>query len=235
MTPRASTSSVSAKHQRIQRDNTISIVMGPMRLAVPILAALVIYPLILVRSGIEVVGLWSVLSSGLALLYLIDIGFSQLIAREASDAEKSHLGQISLDLYTAATLYTLALTFCAVCVYSFGEYITSGYADVYDPAALKNCLLTLFLGVYLTLIAKLSASVLMANQRNYFVQIVNTLVPLLTHSSMVVGAYFSMPIEGLAVGSVLTGLVTISMFFYGSSKWCPGSLSVRPSCKKNWK
>ena len=70
----------------IDRDVLVSHLSGPVRILVPTLVVMVAYPVILRRGGVEVLGVWSLLSIVMAYTSLLDIGFTSVLTKEMATA-----------------------------------------------------------------------------------------------------------------------------------------------------
>jgi O-antigen/teichoic acid export membrane protein len=103
------------------------------------------------------------------------------------------------------------------------DYILTPIATVYSKNALAISVVLLLIGAFIQLAGKLDAAILSARHDNYFVQSVMTISPVLTYSAAIIGTLLKRPIEGLAIGTVLTGIATVSVYrfrlFHHHSEW----------------
>ena len=94
---------------RMHRDNWLSVLIGPLKFIVPTLSYLVLYPLMISRTSIEVVGLWSLFATIISFIGMTDIGFSQLLIRDAGPDRSQHYSNVYADYITAQRCYILIL------------------------------------------------------------------------------------------------------------------------------
>ncbi len=71
------------RSSQVKRDLKLSILTGPLTFIVPVLSYLFLYPIILSRSSLEVLGIWSLYVTTVSFFTVADIGFSQHLIREA--------------------------------------------------------------------------------------------------------------------------------------------------------
>jgi O-antigen/teichoic acid export membrane protein len=197
----------------VLRDTGLTILTGPLRFAVPLAGYLVLYPLILSRSGMSVLGIWSLLASAVLWVGLADIGFSSLLAREAGrDRAAAELETVRADHLAAKRAYVVLFLPVVLLVYLLLAPLLAPWTSVYPPEALRASATLLLLGAVLQLTAKLDAAILCARQDNSFVQAVSIVAPIFLFGTAIVGAALSRPLEGLAAGTFLSGLVMRSAY-----------------------
>lgn len=203
-----------AKRRRsVGRDSALTVLAGPLKFVVPTVAYVFLYPIMLSRTGMEVLGLWSIIGAIIAFIGVADIGFSQLLTREVgADAVKSDIERAHADYISAQRAYIfIFLALCAV--FFFGRtHVLAFFGGVYPQGALTASIVVVFAGAVIQLIGKLDAAILSAYQDNYVIQIVTATVPLFTFSSAIIGALIYRPIEGLAIGTVISAIATVTVF-----------------------
>src|SRR5207244_11935508 len=65
----------------IHRDLRLSHLVGALRILVPTTVVFATYPVLLRRSGLEVLGVWSLLSTVVGYTGLLDIGFTSVLTK----------------------------------------------------------------------------------------------------------------------------------------------------------
>ncbi len=86
----------------VKRDLKLSVLTGPLTFIVPVLSYLFLYPIILSRSSLEVLGIWSLYVTTVSFFTVADIGFSQHLIREAgADREEEILIKLKKELISA--------------------------------------------------------------------------------------------------------------------------------------
>lgn len=203
---------------RMHRDNWLSVLIGPFKLVVPTLAYVVLYPLMISETSIEVVGLWSLIAAIVSFVSVTDIGFSQLLTRDAGPDRNQHLSDVRADYLTAQRSYIFMLLILILGFHLVSEYVLTPVADVYSLPAMVFSISLVITGTMLQLAGKLDAAVLSARHDNYVVQLVSAVAPVLTYSSAIIGTLFKKPIEGLAIGTVLTGIATVAVYRFRLSQ-----------------
>jgi len=91
---------------RVHSDVFRAVLIGPLRFLVPVLGYFILYPILLKHAGLAVLGLWSLLSTLMIYVGMADVGFSQLITREAGrDRDEAALEKVRRDYLTARRVY----------------------------------------------------------------------------------------------------------------------------------
>lgn len=199
---------------RLHRDNKLSVLLGPIKLLVPALSYIFIYPLMLSRSSIEVLGLWSLLATTVSFLSITDVGFSQLLVREAGVDKAHQIDQTYRDYISAQIFYGALFVAFLVTFYSISDLVLRLTEDIYSTRTLKVFIPIMVVGTFLQLASKLDAAVLRARHDNYFVHFVGSLIPIITYIPMITGALVSKPIEGLALGTLFSGFINLLIYRY---------------------
>ena len=199
-----------SERHRIFLDVGWSIVVGPFKFLVPIIGYAIFYPLILQKFGMEVLGLWSLMATVFAYFTLADVGFSQLLAREAGhDVSNDRLAHVRCDFGAAQRAYL------AICVAGLTMLISLAFFDhrafsfvshVYDADGLFVSMAILVVASVVKLSSKLQAAVLAALNDNAFIHIVLAITPIATFGIALVGTLLGRPIEGFALGHLLSNV-----------------------------
>jgi O-antigen/teichoic acid export membrane protein len=198
--------------KKMHRDNWLSVLIGPFKFVVPTLSYIILYPLMISETSIEVVGLWSLTAAIVSFISVTDIGFSQLLVRDAGTDRAKYFSETYVDYVTAQRFYMLLLLALIFVVIITQEYIFAPVAEVYSTSALAVSVILILIGAFIQLTGKLDAAILSARHDNYIVQLVTGVAPVLTYSAMIIGALLKRPIEGLAIGTVLTGVATVMVY-----------------------
>lgn len=198
------------------RDVGLAAMLAPLRLVVPALGYVVLYPVILDRSGLRVLGLWSLLSTISVYMTLVDVGFSQLITREAGrDVGLAGRVQTGMD-YLAARRAYLVVGAGITCLASAAAVVIGVTASfsVYPPAGIAVALPLMVATAAIVLTAMLDAAVLSGFSDNHFVQGVSAATPVITFATAIAGAFLRHPVEGFALGGLLAALSQLALFRY---------------------
>lgn len=203
------------------RDTALSIIIGPLKYIVPLLSYIILYPIIIINSGFDVLGLWSLLLTIVTVFGFTDLGFSQLLLREVGpDLKQDALNESHSNYKASVRFYIgvlcgsiLGVTIC------FG-IISRATATVYPSDYLLPSLYLIAIGSTLQLTARLDGAILAAYRYNYIVQLVYALTPIALFIPAIIGAITSRPIEGLAVGIVLSSLSSIVVLRLNMRRVC---------------
>ncbi|MEX2621052.1 MAG: hypothetical protein WD250_12640 [Egibacteraceae bacterium] len=196
----------------MRRDIGKSVLLGPLRLAVPSLGYLALYPLLLRRYGVEVVGLWGLISALSTVIAVADIGFSQLLRREVNPrTDHSTLRERRADHSCAQGLYLLLLAAGFVVLLLSSPAISDAVKGVYPAPALVGALLVLMAASALQLILQLDDAVLSGLQDAAFTHGVRALTPILMVAGALGGALTGVPIEGLSAGTFVANAVGLAL------------------------
>ena len=222
----------------MHRDNWLSVLIGPFKLVVPTLSYIVLYPLMISETSIEVVGLWSLIAATVSFVSVTDIGFSQLLTRDAGLDRSQYLDDVHADYLTAQRSYVFMLLVLVLAFLSISKYILAPVVGIYSLPAMTFSIVLILAGTMLQLAGKLDAAILSARHDNYIVQVVTAVAPVLTYSSAIIGTLLERPIEGLAIGTVLTAMATVAVYRYRLSQkhneWSSitNSLRLRDTARK---
>jgi O-antigen/teichoic acid export membrane protein len=199
----------------IRRDITLSILIGPLKFVIPIVGYLILYPTMLLRVGVEVLGLWSIFTTITSYMNVADVGYSLLLTREAGrDLSAIELQGVSEDYIAAQRFYTVTLFAILSLLSLLGTRFFSYLGNVYSVNALVISTVVLTVGTFIQLNAKLDAAILSAYNDNYFVQSVSAMTPVFPFTATIIATLKSMPIEGFAVGVLLGSIAQIALYRY---------------------
>jgi len=204
---------------KMHRDNWLSVLIGPFKFVVPILSYILLYPLMISETSIEVVGLWSLIAAMVSFISVTDIGFSQLLTRDAGPDRSQHLNDVYADYLTARRSYAFMLLVLLLVFLPSSKFILAPVDGVYSISAMTFSVALILAGTMLQLAGKLDAAILSARHDNFVVQLVTAVAPVLTYSSAIIGTLSKRPIEGLAIGTVLTGMATVAVYRFRLSRY----------------
>ncbi len=191
---------------KVRRDAGATVLLGPVRLAVATLGTLFLFRVILRRAGLEVVGLWSLLNVVTVFISLLDMGFSQLLARDMHVGDsREQMREHWADMRAVAQAYWTALFVLVLpAVLLLAWWMPS---LPYDRLGLAGTLVLIATGTLFQLLGKLEASVLAAYQDNAYVQIIQLLSLAVGLAVAITGAYRDVPLEGFALGLLLSSIL----------------------------
>ncbi len=197
----------------VHRDIFRSVLVGPLKFVVPVAGYFVLYPLMLDRAGIAVLGVWSLLTTLTSYISMADVGFSLLLTREAGrDLTREALVETRRDYVVARRVYAATVLVILAGLAIAGDSPFRMLESYYAPSALAYATALLVLGAALQVTSRLDAAVLSARNDNYGVQMVLAVTPVFPFAASVVGTLLGVPIEGLAVGSLLSGGAQLAIF-----------------------
>lgn len=222
------------RHSRslgIKRDLILSALIGPAQTIVTVLAHILIYPLILSRSGIEVLGLWGLIATLSAYVNLADAGFSSLFVRDIGSATSTaQWPATARHRIIARRSYVIVV--CALII----SWLLVAYVvlnpevfTVYPRDALALAVVVQLLGIALTIDAKLDGALLTGLNRTWLVQSVEGAVPMLRYGIAMIGALMAKPIEGFAIGTLLGALCQWLMFRHLVRRHAPELVAAHPA------
>ena len=192
----------SAEHSlHIRRDAARTVLLGPLRLLVFMGGGIFLLRVVLARYGLEVIGLWAMLTMAASFVSLADIGFSQQLARDIHVADESETTvQHLLDKRAVGLFYLLVLVAAIALVIPAAMVFMPSIS--YGPLRFMLAAMLTLWGAVEQLRNKLEASVLAAHQQNTGVQIVNMLGVAVFLAAAISGAMLNAPLEGAALGSL---------------------------------
>ena len=192
----------------IHRDISFTVLAGPLKFIVPLISYAFLYPLLLSRFGPELLGLWSLLYSIVALIGAGDIGFSQILTREAGQGRtESELKNSYKDYVATNRSYHLITALLVLLFLVFKEYFAAKVEGLYASSGFTLAVVLVITGSMIQLGGKLDAAILAARQDNFFVQLTWSLAPVFVFIPSVIGVFFQKPLEGLGLGICLSGLL----------------------------
>jgi O-antigen/teichoic acid export membrane protein len=203
-----------SRSDRVKRDLKLSVLTGPLTFIVPVLSYLFLYPIILSRSSLEVLGIWSLYVTTVSFFTVADIGFSQHLIREAgADREEEVLIKLKKELVSAKRFYLL-LGVCGIAIiFLLKNSLFGSSENVYSSSALYYSALILVIGTTLQLVSSLDAAVLSARADNYFIKLVRAVSPVFTYGVAIIGAILYSPIEGFATGFLLANIFLLFVYY----------------------
>jgi O-antigen/teichoic acid export membrane protein len=208
--------------RKIHFDSLRTVAIGPVKFIVPTVAYALIYPLIIARSSLDVVGIWAVFSSIAAFVNVTDIGFSQLLTREAGLDRLDQGDDVRGDYTAARRFYGLVLVLVVTVFLLLRRQFVSLTGGNYPAEELVLAMVILLTGTIVQLISKLDAALLSAWHENVTVQVTSGVSPLLMYSIAVAGAWFRRPVEGLALGTLASGIFSLVIFRVKIRRTVPG-------------
>jgi len=204
-----------SRSNQVKRDLKLSVLTGPLTFIIPVLSYLFLYPIILSRSSLEVLGIWSLYVTTVSFFTVADIGFSQHFMREAgADRDKETLIKLKKELLSAKRFYLLLSLGGMVIVFLLKNSLFTSTENIYSSTALFYSALILVIGTTLQLISSLDAAILSAHADNYFVKLVRSVSPIFTYSVAIIGALFYLPIEGFAAGFLLANFFLLFVYHF---------------------
>ena len=176
---------------------------GPIRVILPIMGYIVLYPTILNNSGAKILGLWSMVATIPLIVNNLDIGFSLLIKRGFSREDK--LEQQYKDISVSKQFYRTVVFILLVITGVIFLFIN--VSDLYPQRLLFLSICLTIIGIGEQLVARLYAAALSAKGYNYLVQYAFIPVPILTVFGSLIGAFWGDPIIGFSIGCCLAAFV----------------------------
>lgn len=191
----------------VRRDVVRSVLLGPFRFIIPLVGYILTYRIIVQRAGLEIMGVWGLGAAVSSYLALIDVGFSQILAREAGhDISDRNARALELDRLSALRAYGFLAVVAGVGVILLGPVIFGGQS-VYSPSGLTVMAFFLVVGTLLTLSVNLDAALLAGLHDHGFIHATAALTPIVTYAIAIGGAWSGYPLEGYAFGSALAAIV----------------------------
>jgi O-antigen/teichoic acid export membrane protein len=199
--------------QQIKQDLKLSVLSGPLTTIIPILSYAFLYPIILLRTNIEVLGLWSLYVTTASFFTVADFGFSQHFIREATQEKTSdELATIKLELFSARRFYFILGVIIILTILALNEVLFKSTEKIYPSSGLLFSALVIVLGAIILLISSLDSAILSARADNYFVRLIRSISPLFTYGMAVTGALLSYPIEGFAIGFLISNIFLVVVY-----------------------
>jgi O-antigen/teichoic acid export membrane protein len=200
-----------SKH--VKQDLKLSVLSGPLTVIIPVLSYIFLYPIILSRSSIEVLGLWSLYVTTASFFTVADIGFSQHFVREASkDQSPNILRILKEELLSARRFYLLLGLVGVIILLVFNKVIFVSSEKIYPPSGLLISAIILIISGTIQLISSLDAAILSARADNYYVRLIRSISSIFTYSIAVCGALLDLPIEGFSVGFFISNNFLILVY-----------------------
>ncbi len=201
--------------QLVKRDLKLSVLTGPLTFIIPSVAYLFLYPIILSRSSLEVLGIWSLYVTTATFFTVADIGFSQHFIREAgSDREEAVIFNLKKEKLSAKRFYLLLCLLGLVFIVILRNSLFIIEEQTYSASGLFYSAVVLIIGTTIQLLSSLDASILSARSDNYFVKLIRSVSPIFTYSVAIVGALLSFPIEGFAAGYLMANIFLLIVYHF---------------------
>ena len=198
---------------QIKQDLKLSVLTGPATFVIPVISYFFLYPIILSRSSLEVLGIWSLYVTTASFFTVADLGFSQHFIREAGkDRDKNILSALKIELVSANRFYLLLGFLSIIFISIFRNGLFGSVENIYPLNGLFTSALILIISTTLLLISSLDAAILSSRADNYYVRLVKSISPIFTYSVAIIGALIKLPIEGFAVGSLVSNLFLIWIY-----------------------
>ena len=179
---------------------------GPIRVILPIVGYIVLYPTILSNSGPKILGLWSIVATIPLIVNNLDVGFSLLIKRGFSrESREDELEQQYIDISVSKQFYRTVVFILIIITGVIFLFIN--VSDLYPQRLLFLCICLTIFGIGEQLVARLYAAALSAKGYNYLVQYAFIPVPILTVFGSLVGAFWGDPILGFSIGCCIAAFV----------------------------
>jgi O-antigen/teichoic acid export membrane protein len=192
------------ERRAIRRDVVLSVIIGPLKSVIPVAGYSVLYPLMLARAGASVLGLWSLFTAIAYYMTLSDVGFSLLLTREAGqDRSEVELRDVYKDYLAARRVYGVLGFVSILILLAGGKRIFISFDNIYPVTTLIVSASLLVVGTVVQLVSKLDAAILSARNDNHHVQLTDSITPVLSFSTAILGALLEKPIEGFAFGMLL--------------------------------
>ncbi len=199
--------------QQIKQDLKLSVLSGPLTTIIPVLSYAFLYPIILTRTNIEVLGLWSIYVTTASFFTVADFGFSQHFIREASKEQTGEtIDNIKFELSSAKRFYLIMGLLIALIILALNEVLFILTEQIYPASGLLLSALIIVAGAIIQLISSLDSAILSARVDNYFVRLIRSVSPIFTYSIAVVGALFNYPIEGFAIGFFISNVFLVVVY-----------------------
>ncbi len=207
---------------KLQMDIRRSSLFGPIQVLLNTLSYVLLYPIIIRVSGLDVLGLWSLLVSISLYISLTDVGFSITITRKLSAVvDEGGLNEVVDDYRVARIFYYLLVGGLAVIWVTIQYWVVDSSLQVYSAEALRLSILLLIIGTGIQLVAQLDMATLVGFHQTYYAKKIETVVPAVR---LVVGIYAAMigrPLEGLAIALIVANFVKIPLFRMRRLSECP--------------
>ena len=190
-----------------------SVILGCLRYIFPLIGYAFFYPIILQKSGAEVLGLWSLFATISIYVNLTDIGFSLHLIREATSFKSvQELSPVYEDYLTARRTYLLALPVLAIAAPLSVEFLLNNADISYSRTGLLFSATIFAVSAIVSLISKLEQAILQSGMDNGVVQIVTGVRQVLPLPFGIAGAYAGWPIESFAIGVFVGDILMLGFY-----------------------
>jgi len=210
------------RHADIHRDVRLSHLVGTLRILLPTTVVFATYPVLLRRAGLEVLGVWSLLSTVVGYTGLLDIGFTSVLTKAmATGTRELDVARLAAWRRSAAASYLVGGIALAIGGLLVGSHLAAvGVASRFQRAVMIG-LVSLILATVCQLMMKLELTVFKANHQTYVEQWVLSLATTLTYLAGLIGAYLDRPIEALALGALVSNGLLYVWVWTGARRTFP--------------
>jgi len=199
------------KYSEAHKDIVLSVLSGPFKLLIPIIGYAVVYPVIISNSGIVVVGIFALLSTFARIMRVSDIGFTAHITRKSTVVLDNDVRtQLIKEIRIANLFYLFFSIICIITTYIFFDKIVG--VQEYSEDRIFISIILLIFAVTLMLSGSLYGAVLSGQRKNYIVQITQSISPIFQFSVMIYASFTGWPLEGYALGMLLTAILQYIIF-----------------------
>ena len=181
-------------------------------------------PILLGRLGESEYGVYSVASSAIAFLAILDLGFNQTMIRYVSKCKalKDTEGEYKLNgmfllLYSAIAVIALIAGF--IVLFNIESFFQKGFTPT-EVSHLKTIFLILLVNLVVSFPLGIYSSIISANEGFFYLKLVNIISSVLTHAGILIALF--MGYKSIAM-AVITTVVSIALkiitAFYGTMKY----------------
>src|SRR2546429_97418 len=154
------------RHADIHRDVRLSHLVGTLRILLPTTVVFATYPVLLRRAGLEVLGVWSLLSTVVGYTGLLDIGFTSVLTKAmATGSRELDVARLAVWRRSATASYLAGGIALAIGGLLVGSHLAAfGVASRFQRAVMIG-LVALILATVCQLMMKLELTVFKANHQ----------------------------------------------------------------------
>lgn len=206
----------------LHRDIRRSSIYGAAQILVGVVTYAVLYPLILEKSGLEVVGLWSLAMAMSAYMTLSDVGFSITLTRKISSAgTRDEAASFYGDYLTSVRFYVGVFIGLSL-MWLLAQSVCSDMLPLfYGRLALVWTILLLILATGVQLVAQLNGAVLAGIHETFYIKKVGCFLPVCRLVIGGLGAYWARPLEGIVLAILFENLLSCLLFHWRIKKVFP--------------
>ena len=202
--------------KQVHKDVIGSALLGPVRVMIPIVGYLILFPFISEHAGLAVLGIWFQLRSLYDLISMGDVGFSALLSREAGrDRPEEELRGVRKDFAAAMRFYIAILIVLCLFIFAFGSYLVGellNWSQHYDRTALVISIFVFVAAAILQMCSLLYSAILTARSDAAYVHAVAGFTPLFPLFGTAIGVAIGYTLEGFAIGALIGSMVRTGVF-----------------------